>query len=219
MTGTCLYVPIHFLPFFFFFFLLSSRNIVRSCNRVSEGKKAGQTILIAQEQDERWPTFFFDVKERKKPRGKSRRNYYNTTLREEPKDHPWSTWPFFLLLFIYIYMYVYLLFYIYADFKFDLNLSSFFLRFFRSSRDPSSLFSILLLTTLTTSVWSCLFSLRFFSRFFSFISSKTSCQSLPFLNEDMLKSQLRTSRGILLTDITYKVYIRHPMLDITDDWI
>lgn len=67
MTGTCLYVPIHFLPFFFFFFLLSSRNIVRSCNRVSEGKKAGQTILIAQEQDERWPTFFFDVKERKKP--------------------------------------------------------------------------------------------------------------------------------------------------------
>lgn len=117
----------------------------------------------------------------------------------------------------YIYIYVYLLFYIYADFKFDLNLSSFFLRFFRSSRDPSSLFSILLLTTLTTSVRSCLFSLRFFSRFFSFISSKTSCQSLPFLNEDMLKSQLRTSRGILLTDITYKVYIRHSMLDITDD--
>lgn len=203
--------------FFFFFFLLSSRNIVRSCNRVSEGKKSWTNDPYRSRARRTLAHFFFFL-ERKKPRNET------ITLREEPKDQAMIHVALFsIAFFFYIYIYVYLfVFYIYfkLDLKTYLLLSS---AFFRSSRDPSSLFSILLLTTLLLLYIFCaklfIFPSYFLFSFFPFISSKTSCQSLPFLNEDMLKSQLRTSRGILLIHITYIKYIssRHPMLGITDD--
>ena len=53
-----------FFLFFFFSFSFSFSFFHRETLFVRviafrKGKKAGQTILIAQEQDERWPTFFF----------------------------------------------------------------------------------------------------------------------------------------------------------------
>ena len=86
--------------------------------------------------------------------------------------------------------------------------------FFFCSLDSSSVFDYCHSSAKKLCV---LFFVIFFSFFFisySFFvfrslskSSKTSCQSLPFLNEDMLKSQLRTSRVILLVHIIHIKYI------------
>lgn len=107
-----------FTFFLFFFFSFSFSFFHRETLFVHviafrKGKKAGQTILIAQEQDERWPTFFFFL-ERKKPRNET------ITLREEPKDQAMIHVALFSIAFFFIYIYVYLfVFYIY--FKLDLK--------------------------------------------------------------------------------------------------
>lgn len=93
-----------------------------------------------------------------------------------------------------------LLFYIYADFDVEYYRPFYFPLVLSHSRDSSPL------SVAGTAARSCSFPFVFcFPSIFR--SSKTSCQSLPFLNEDMLKAQLRTSRGILLIHITYKIYI------------
>lgn len=109
--------------FFFFFFLLSSRNIVRSCNRVSEGKKSWTNDPYRSRARRTLAHFFFFFGEEKA----EERNYYVKGGAKGSSHDPRG--PFFYCFLFYIYICIsFCILYLFQT-RFE-NLPSSFLRFF-----------------------------------------------------------------------------------------